>query len=119
MTERKLPNPRDDLDNRLRHFRDEHDIASGRATTDKSRQNGVGFAMRIGTEVVAALIVGVGIGLLFDRWLDTKPWFMVAFFVLGAAAGMFNVYRVVQNKGGAVGYQPAPSSRAKSDQNGD
>ena len=119
MTERKLPNPRDDLDDRLRRFRDEQDVASGRPTTDKSRQNGVGVAMRIGVEIVAALIVGVGIGLLLDRWLDTKPWFMVALFVLGAAAGMFNVYRVVQNKGGAVGYQPAPSSRAKPDQNGD
>ena len=69
MTERKLPNPRDDLDDRLLRFRDEQDVASGRPTTDKSRQNGVGFAMRIGVEIVAALIVGVGLGLLFDRWI--------------------------------------------------
>lgn len=63
--------------------------------------------MRIGVEIVAALIVGVGFGLLLDSWLGTKPWFMLVFFVLGAAAGMFNVYRVVRDQGGAVGYRPA------------
>ena len=46
---------------------------------------GLAFAMRIGVEIVAALIVGVGIGLLLDYWLGTKPWFFLLFFVLGAA----------------------------------
>ena len=66
---------------------------------------GLAFAMRIGVEIVAALIVGVGIGLLLDWWLGTKPWFLLLFFVLGAAAGFMNVFRVVGGLGGQVGYR--------------
>ncbi len=68
---------------------------------------GLAFAMRIGVEIVAALIVGVGIGLLLDHWLGTKPWFFLLFFVLGAAAGFMNVFRVVGRLGGQVGYHGA------------
>ncbi len=45
---------------------------------------GVGF--RAGVEVVSALIVGVGIGWLLDRWLGTSPWFFLVFFLIGGAA---------------------------------
>jgi ATP synthase protein I len=77
---------------------------------------GLAFAMRIGVEIVAALIVGVGIGLLLDYWLGTKPWFLLVFFVLGAAAGFMNVFRVVGGLGGQVGYRRAAKpGTAKSD----
>src|SRR3546814_11933793 len=66
---------------------------------------GLAFALRIGVEIVAALIVGVGIGLLLDWWLGTKPWFLRLFFVLAAAAGFMNVFRVVGRLGGPVGYR--------------
>ena len=52
---------------------------------------GVGF--RIGIELVAAIIVGVGIGWLLDWWLGTTPWLLVLFFLLGAAAGMSKAIR--------------------------
>ncbi|MGF1593210.1 MAG: AtpZ/AtpI family protein [Kiloniellaceae bacterium] len=66
---------------------------------------GLAFALRIGVEIVAALIVGVAIGYFLDRWLGTKPWFLLLFFVLGAAAGFMNVFRVVGGLGGQVGYR--------------
>ena len=52
---------------------------------------GVGF--RIGVELVAAIIVGVGMGWLLDWWLGTGPWLLVLFFLLGAAAGMLKAIR--------------------------
>lgn len=64
--------------------------------------------MRIGVELVAALIVGVGIGYLLDRWLGTAPWLLLVFFLLGSAAGIMNVFRVTKGLGGAVGYQSEP-----------
>lgn len=122
MTEREPPKPRDDLDKRLSQFRNERDVVTGRTRNTDSTNNGLGFALRIGVEVVAALVIGVGFGLFLDDWLDTKPWFMLVFFLLGAAAGMFNVYRVVQHQGGAVGYRrqdkPAPDL-SKTDLDGD
>lgn len=105
MTERKPPKSRDNLDERLSQFRNERDVVTGRGRNTDSTNNGLGFAMRIGTELVAALVIGVGFGLLLDNWLETKPWFMLGGFLLGSAAGMFNVYRVVRNQGGAVGYR--------------
>ena len=71
---------------------------------------GLAFAMRIGVEIVSALIVGVGIGVLLDWWLGTKPWFLIGFFVLGAAAGFMNVFRVVGGLGGQVGYRKGEAS---------
>ena len=53
---------------------------------------GIGF--RAGIELVSALAVGVGIGLLLDRWLGTRPWLFLLFFLAGAAAGVMNVYRM-------------------------
>jgi len=81
--------------------------AKRRKTKAPSQEKGQGlaFAMRIGVEIVAALIVGVAIGYFLDRWLGTKPWFLLLFFVLGAAAGFMNVFRVVGGMGGQVGYR--------------
>ena len=66
--------------------------------------HGFSIAIRIGTELVAALAIGVGIGYFLDYWLDTKPWFLVVFFFLGAGAGVLNVYRAACGLGMAVGY---------------
>lgn len=88
-----------------------------RAIDRKASQQGIGFAFRIGTELVSAVIVGVGIGLLLDYWLGTKPWMLVLFFVLGAAAGMLNVFRAVGGFGYAPGYRRTQQD-GKTDQSG-
>ena len=53
----------------------------------------MGNAFRLGTELVAAVGVGTIIGFILDTWFDTKPWLIIVFFFLGAAAGMLNVIR--------------------------
>lgn len=90
-----------ELDARLRAAKARHGEHDRRASAE---QSGLAFAIRIGIEMVAALAVGVGIGLLLDRWLGTTPWFLLLFFVLGAAAGMMNVYRAMAGYGATVGY---------------
>jgi len=87
----------------------------------EDRSQGLGFAMRIGVEIVSALIVGVAIGYFLDQWLGTKPWFLLLFFVLGAAAGFMNVFRVVGGLGGQVGYrkgQEPPGESAEGNSKG-
>ena len=54
----------------------------------------MGTAFKLGTELIAAVIVGTIIGFILDSWFDTKPWLIIIFFFLGAAAGMLNVIRV-------------------------
>ncbi len=53
-------------------------------------------ALRIGMEMVAALIVGGVIGWFLDRFFGTEPWLLLVFLVLGFAAGMLNAVRESQ-----------------------
>ncbi len=62
----------------------------------KDAPYGVGF--RAGVEVVSALVVGVGLGFVLDRWLGTWPWLFLVCFVLGSVAGVLNVYRLFDPK---------------------
>jgi ATP synthase protein I len=59
----------------------------------------LGYGLRIGIEMVAALIVGVVIGLGVDYLLGTRPWGLIAFFFIGSAAGIVNVFRATQGMG--------------------
>ncbi len=60
---------------------------------DQKRGSFMGNAFKIGTELVAAVAVGTIIGFILDTWFGTKPWLLIIFFFLGAAAGMLNVIR--------------------------
>ena len=59
----------------------------------EKRGSVMGSAFKLGTELVAAVAVGTIIGFILDSWFDTKPWLIIIFFFLGAAAGMLNVIR--------------------------
>ena len=60
---------------------------------NEKRGSFMGNAFKLGTELVAAVAVGTIIGFILDNWFDTKPWLIIIFFFLGAAAGMLNVIR--------------------------
>ena len=95
MKDEQPPTPLEDLDARLREASDRRQgrkVASDRF----GRGSALSLALRIGVELVASLIVGVGIGLLLDKWLGTTPWLLLLFFLLGSAAGMMSVFRVVR-----------------------
>ena len=121
MSDESPPPSSRDLDARLRAAKARHSGKTG-ADDELSRGSGLAFAVRIGVEMVSALAVGVGIGLLLDRWLGTGPWFLLLFFVLGAAAGMLNVYRAMAGYGYSAGYhrpEPPPEHGAdERDRNG-
>ena len=59
----------------------------------EKRGSFMGNALKLGTELVAAVAVGTIIGFILDGWFDTTPWLIIIFFFLGAAAGMLNVIR--------------------------
>ena len=62
----------------------------------KKRGTFMGSAFKLGTELVSAVAVGTIIGFILDSWFDTKPWLIIIFFFLGAAAGMLNVIRAAK-----------------------
>ncbi len=56
----------------------------------------IGQLSTIGMSFVFALVIGFGGGYWLDGWLGTKPWLSFIGFFLGLAAGVLNVYRVMQ-----------------------
>ena len=56
----------------------------------------MGAGFRIAVELAAAIAVGTAIGIFLDRWLGTRPWLLIVFFVLGCTAGFLNLYRTAQ-----------------------
>ena len=59
----------------------------------EKRGSFMGSAFKLGTELIAAVVVGTIIGFILDNWFDTKPWLIIIFFFLGTAAGILNVIR--------------------------
>lgn len=55
---------------------------------------GMAAGFRVMTELVATVIVGAAIGWGLDRLTGASPLFLLAFVVLGFAAGFRNVYRL-------------------------
>ena len=53
----------------------------------------LGKALKIGTELVASVVVGSTIGFLLDNWFDTKPLLTICFFFMGMVAGIMNVFK--------------------------
>ena len=76
-------------------------IAKSKLQKDKTQnadKKGIflGNAFKLGTELVAAVIVGTIIGFILDNWFGTKPILIIVFFLLGAAAGITNVIKAAR-----------------------
>ncbi|HUT51245.1 MAG TPA: AtpZ/AtpI family protein [Alphaproteobacteria bacterium] len=108
MSEKKPPPALRELDARLREARDRQERRAGKAGARRAEDmSGVGLALRLGVDFVAGVVVGVGVGLLLDWWMGSSPAMLIVFFVLGAAAGTFNVFRTASGQSNAVGYRQA------------
>ncbi|MGH7068598.1 MAG: AtpZ/AtpI family protein [Acetobacteraceae bacterium] len=66
------------------------------------------MAFRLAGEMLASLVVGVAIGWWLDRVLGTAPWLLLVFVVLGTAAGILNVWRLVSPKDEQAPKQEGP-----------
>ena len=83
-------------------FEDRLKAAQARQAPDAASKSGassgvgaMGIGLRVGVELVAALAVSLAIGFGLDRWLGTTPLFLVVFILLGGAAGVLNVWRLM------------------------
>ncbi len=93
-----------DFDLRLQYAR-EVNRESSYNRNGKLPEGGKAKAIRIGTELIVAVAVGGGIGFLIDTWLETKPWFLIGFILLGNIAGLWNVFRLTLGQSYKVGFE--------------
>jgi ATP synthase protein I len=56
----------------------------------------VGTTYRVFVELLAGVVVGCGLGWFLDGQFGTKPWLLLAFLLLGIAAGFWNVIRTAR-----------------------
>ena len=76
-------------------------IAKSKLQNAKGEKDGkkgifIGNAFKLGTELVAAVIVGTIIGFILDNWFGTKPILIIVFFFFGTAAGITNVIKAAK-----------------------
>ena len=79
------------LNQRIQKAKDASDLSQNKPPSP------VGKAMKVVVEIVAAMAVGLVIGILLDNYFDTRPIFIIIFFLLGSAAGILNVFRVAKS----------------------
>ena len=85
-----------DLASRIASAKRDRAVEDNRASADASPEmSGMARGMRIGTEFIAAILVGAAIGYAIDLGLGTSPWGLLIMFLVGFAAGILNVTRVV------------------------
>ncbi len=85
----------------LEDFKTRLKIAKSKLQKDKTKNTDkkgifIGNAFKLGTELVAAVIVGTIIGFILDNWFGTKPILIIVFFFFGAAAGIVNVVKAAR-----------------------
>jgi ATP synthase protein I len=104
-----------DLENRLRAARGSKDQDLEKKTArGGDAGTGMGLGFRIATELVAGVAVGALMGYALDGWVGTRPWLMVVFLFLGAAAGTMNVYRAAKGLDDSVGIGAARRRKERS-----
>ena len=102
MSEERPSPSLEELDAKLKAARGQREAKDGGSKAEAG--SGLGMALKVGVEFVSAVGVGVAIGLLLDYRLETKPWLMIVFFLLGSAAGFLNIFRAMSGYGYAAGY---------------
>lgn len=120
VTEPDDPSALKDLDARLKAAQARRDAERDRTGPGDGRAaaSGMGLGFRIAMDILAALVVGVVLGLLLDKWLGTLPLFLVVLFFMGGAAGILNAYRTASGQGYAVGHRKADDADRGSEDQG-
>jgi len=72
-------------------------INKNKMINKRSNAASFGKALKISTELVAAVVVGTTLGFILDNWFDTRPWLTISFFFMGVAAGLLNVIKSAKN----------------------
>ena len=64
---------------------------------DGQRPANWGIAFDLGVRLGAAVVIGLGGGLLVDSWLHTSPIFTLIGMVLGIGAAMYTIWDVARD----------------------
>ena len=63
----------------------------------KTKPQGLGIGMKISLDLISPIIVGILIGLGFDKIFSTKPIFFLIFLLLGIITGFIGVIKSMKS----------------------
>ena len=89
----KLDNRLEQLDAELSKLKDDRATEIQKQKEQLSGTSGLAMAWRLGSEFIAGVLVGGGVGYLLDTWFGLAPWGLIIFLLLGFLAGMLNMLR--------------------------
>ena len=77
------------LEQRIHQARQEAGLVQDKAAPESAAARHAGSGVEFGLTILLMALGGAGL----DKWLQTKPWFMLLGLVLGLVVGMWNLYR--------------------------
>ena len=93
MNNRDEQQPLSDIQDRI------DEVRKKRADVDRAKDaSAKAIGMRAGIDLFAGVVFGLVVGLALDRWLDTAPWLLVVFLILGMGGGISNVIRTAEEQ---------------------
>lgn len=84
------------FDERLKAIQQAEQVRTG--TAQKKPDKGYSQGNRVLTELIAGIAGGGLLGWLFDSWLGTTPWLLLALMFLGIAVAFRNIIRISQER---------------------
>ncbi len=76
-----------DLDKQIKNLK------SGKTIKKNVSTSGIGLGMKVATDLLAGVLVGVFIGYNLDSYFETKPLWLIVFLMFGLSAGISNVIK--------------------------
>ncbi len=74
----------------------EHQLKKINNKPQKSTDLGLG--VKIATDLVAGVVIGIIIGVYLDKWLETKPLFLIVCLLFGIIAAIKNINLTLKRK---------------------
>jgi ATP synthase protein I len=104
-----------DLEARIARARQQSPASTAAEPARQGSMSGLSLGWRLGSEFIAAIIVGAGLGYLLDMVLPTRPWGLIVLLLLGFAAGILNMVRATKEMAQASAVPPGTPAVADQD----
>ena len=85
------------MNSNLEKFKDRLKNIERNRYKKKNDPGGLGVGMKISLDLISPIIVGILIGLGFDKFFSTKPIFFLIFLLLGIITGFISVIKSMKS----------------------
>ena len=61
---------------------------------EKKNKESVIMYFNVGYYLVTPILIGLGAGILIDRWIETKPVFTILLLLIGTVGSFYNLFTI-------------------------